>query len=172
MILQLDQIDKDHPMTGTLTAVGRKVPMECQEVTLPTMSLEYALETADCGFVLRYSLVGEAAAVCESCGGELRIPLAESRQVLLRGKPPTGGHQVLESNDLDTIFLEGSNLDLDSFLLEAVELALPSFPRHEDASQCSLPAELLEASRHEASQAGSPFQSLSSLLHQAGKPRA
>lgn len=171
MIVQLDQIDRDHPLTGTLTAVGRKVPMECQEVTLSAMSLEYAIETADSGFLLRYSVAGEAAAVCESCGGELRIPMQESRKVLLRTKPPTGGHQVLECNDLDTIFLDGPNLDLESLLLEAVELALPSFPRHQDGSQCSLPPEFLDDGRHEASQAGSPFQSLSSLLHPPSKPR-
>lgn len=136
MILHLAKIEPDQPQEGSWSVENRTLPMQSQEVRILSMTLHYHVETKRGSFPFRYRLSGTVQAFCERCGDPMAVQIDDRDSIVLTNRQPTAGHVVLDDAELDTVFLKSTDFDLDSFLNEAVDLALPSYLRHMEEADC------------------------------------
>jgi uncharacterized metal-binding protein YceD (DUF177 family) len=158
--MRLDEIQPNKTISRTL--VLERLEIEDGAIVLRDLTAELHFRRDPLGYVLRYDVRGQADMKCIRCNGPLTEELCVQDWVSLRLQQPEEHHIVLNDSEMNVRFIADHSFDMTRFVTEAVELALPDYPRHEeDDSACStgFPEDpVLEEAK------ASPFQELSRYL--------
>lgn len=137
MILHLAKIEPGSSLDGEWSVEEKTVQTESQDILLTKLDLKYSVQPNKSNFVMHYELTGSYSATCERCGEPLKHKLEGGKQrVLLSREQPDEALVHLGDRELDTSFIEDDQLDLDSFVDEAIWYALPDYIRHSAEEPC------------------------------------
>ncbi|MDJ0835820.1 MAG: YceD family protein [Acidobacteriota bacterium] len=166
MRIRLEEIQPNKTVTRELDLERETINGVSGEVVLEDVHATLRLRTDPLGFVVHYDVTGRAVTDCIRCGEPLVLDVAQSDWISLRVSQPDEQHIVLNQTEMNVRFITEPELDLVQFVKEAIELAVPDYPRHEEnhsECQAAFSAEPEEVTDTESA---SPFQALAKYLEE------
>ncbi len=133
--------------------------------SLGRLEAELNVHSAGEDVVATGRMQAELVQACVATGAPVptRIDEAFSLRFRPEGIPEEGFEVELEADELDTLFYEGSAVDVGEAVAQTLALALDPYPRADDAAQA-----LRDAGVKDESEAG-PFGALAGLKDKLGK---
>jgi uncharacterized metal-binding protein YceD (DUF177 family) len=161
MIIDLTACAPDNPIEREIERDSMDLDFTYGDAVLKSMRSWLRFRNESIGYALDYRLSARAIVTCVRCGGELNLPIVVRSSVALRTKHPQSHNVTLSRDELDVRFIRSEDFDIDAFIAEIADLALPDYPRHTHGDPaCQLPA----AEDDGASNPDSPFAGLSRHL--------
>lgn len=162
MLFQLDELKKGkQEIVRELDLPQEELQIQSGTATIHNLAAKLRLRLDPLGYAMHYEVRAQVTCECIRCGAALELAVNCDDWVSLRVQQPEDAHILLDDSQMNVRFITDTTVDLKSLVLEVVDLALPSFPRHaDDVAACSgnLAADGL------AEPKSSPFDVLSKLL--------
>ena len=117
------------------------------------------------GFAMKYRFQAQVSMECVRCGGPMTQDVSGEDWLALRTQHPDASHVVLSDSNMNVRFLPEPVFELDAFVIEMIDLALPEYPRHNPEADADCVVWGNKEEPQGGSEAGnSPFAGLSDLL--------
>lgn len=159
----MSDIDAKSRFHRTLSYPSRILRAEDREVQIKDLTFELEIRLDPQGYLARYDFQALAQTGCVRCNEPVDVAIKDHDWIALRLEQPQEHHVILKQADMNTQFLTNPEFDVESFVDQVVDLAVPEFPRHADC----LPDGLASVELNDSVTGGaSPFASLAHLLEQ------
>ncbi len=162
MRINLAELRPGKPKTRNLELDRAEAQTASGPVGIRDLRAEFRFGLDPLGYVVRYRLRASADMTCVSTGKPVAATIDVADWISLRVQHPKDAHVVLDEAQMNVRFIESTELDIDGFALEIVELELPVYPRHPDADAAA--SEAVGGER--TADGDSPFAALAKLLDQ------
>ena len=168
MLVRLEEIQPNTTLSREVNLDQVTIDGVSGPVVVEDVHAKLRMRTDPIGFAVHYDVTCRVSTDCIRCGESLCMDVSRSDWMSLRVSQPDEQHIVLSHAEMNVRFITEPKLDLVQFVMEAIELAVPDYPRHkEDHIECQAafsPAPD-EATEEEAA---SPFQALGKFLEGQG----
>jgi len=160
MLFRLEEIHPGKTVTREISLEEASIQMLTGQAVFTNIHAEFKCQCDPMGYVVHYHAKAHAAATCVRCGEQVDKEINTSDWISLRTKQPEESHIVLDDSEMNVRFIPDQTLDLKAFALEAIELELADYPRHDEGDPaCKTAAEL-----DMVEEKSSPFNVLSKFL--------
>ena len=160
MLFRLDQIHPGKTVRKDLELNDESLKTLAGTVTVSSVAAQLKFRTDPQGYVMHYDVTANAEPACIRCGEMAPTKIEASDWISLRTQQPEDATVVLNDSEMNVRFIYEPALDLREFVLELIELELPSYPRHQEEDPNCQDVE----TSHEDEDNSSPFQVLSKFL--------
>jgi len=161
MHFHLDELQTGKEVQHELNLEREEIQTRSGVIIVQNLKAQLRFRMDPLGYVVKYTVRADAQCDCTRCGQSLQLEVDTEDWLALRVQQPEENLILLDNSEMNVRFIADKNVDLQSLVLEAVDLALPSFPRHEDDSSECLSEEAATGSEEPKS---SPFDVLSKYL--------
>ena len=161
MLFQLDTLQTKKNVTREISLAREEIGTNAGKTVVEDIQASLRFRHDPMGYVVHYKVTARAAMPCSRCGEMVSQRVEGNDWVSLRNFQPQESHVNLDDAQMNVRFITSLKFDMVAFIVEAIELELPTYPRHEETDpKCNIAdseAQTLQAP-------SSPFSKLSRYL--------
>ncbi len=133
MLFQLDELKKGkQEIVREIDLPQEELQIQSGTATIHNLAAKLCFRLDPLGYAMHYEVRAQVTCDCIRCGAPLELAVNQDDWVSLRVQQPEEAHILLDDSQMNVRFITDNTVDLKSLVLEVVDLALPSFPRHAD----------------------------------------
>jgi len=162
MLFHLDTLQTKKTITREISLEREEIGTNAGDTVLEDIHADLRFRIDPLGYVVHYQVSARATLPCSRCGEGISQQVEGKDWVSLRTFQPQESHVNLDDAEMNVRFIASPEIDLIEFIVEVIELELPTYPRHDDADpKCNAACKALQQTPQKPA---SPFSKLSRYL--------
>ena len=162
MLFHLDTLQTNKIVTREISLEREEIGTNAGKTVVEEIQANLRFRTDPLGYVVHYKVTARATMPCSRCGEPVSQRVEGTDWVSLRNFQPRESHVNLDDAEMNVRFITSPKFDMYAFIVEAIELELPTYPRHDGADPRCHPAG--NESQQAPQKPSSPFSKLSRYL--------